>query len=158
MKTIAVLSDTHGNLEAIERVLPVLLSCDLVVHLGDCASDMKGYQSLIGDKLVCVRGNCDFTTGEKTKIVDFAGKRLLFTHGDLFGVKTTLNRIAYFAEEQGVDAVFFGHTHEAFCSRENGILFVNPGAMSRMQLQKSFAFVTITDKDILCNINTAIFR
>jgi len=155
MKTLAVLSDTHGNLSAIERVLPILESVDYVVHLGDCNADMKGFNS-IKDKLITVKGNCDFSIGEKTKIVDIEGKRLLFTHGDMFGVKSSLNRICYFAEENKVDAVFYGHTHEAFCESVNGILFVNPGAMARMQVQKSFAYVTVCDGKILCNINRSI--
>ena len=155
MRTLAVLSDTHGNLSAIEKILPILESVDFVVHLGDCNSDMKGFTS-IKDKLITVKGNCDLCIGEKVKMVEVEGKRLLFTHGDLFGVKSSLNRISYYAEENKVDAVFYGHTHEAFCESVNGILYVNPGAMARMQVQKSFAYVTVLEDKILCNINRSV--
>ena len=158
MKTIAVLSDTHGNVGAIERIMPVLEGCDLVVHLGDCFTDMSAFRERLKSKLICVRGNCDFSTEEKVKTVDIEGKRLLFTHGDLFGVKGSLTRLSYFAEEKQADAVFFGHTHEAMCERVNGILYVNPGAISRMSACKSFAFVTVSERGVLCNINTAIFQ
>ncbi len=156
MVTISVLSDTHGNLAAIEKALPVLETCNYVFHLGDCASDMKGFKSIFGDRLITVRGNCDMTLGDRYKIVEIENKRLLITHGDMFGVKTSLNRLSVFAEEQGVDAVFFGHTHTPFCKRAGGTLFVNPGAMSRMQPQKSFAYVTIADGKVNCSINYAL--
>ncbi|MBQ7164250.1 MAG: metallophosphoesterase [Clostridia bacterium] len=149
MKTIAVLSDTHGNYDAIEKIMPVLESCDFVAHLGDRFTDMQPYKKALGDKLVCVKGNCDFTAGDVYRILEVEGKRLLFTHGDAFGVKYSLTRLALFAEEQRADAVFFGHTHAAFEETRGGVLFVNPGALARTSFEKTFAFVTVTESKIV---------
>lgn len=153
MKTIAVLSDTHGNLSALEGVLPILSSCDMVFHLGDCFTDMRAFKGELGDKLVCVKGNCDIHPESKYKIVEVEGKRLLLTHGDCYGVKAGLTRLCYFAKEQGVDAVFFGHTHVACDEEADGVRFINPGALSLMTVEKSFAYVVIKDGKILCNHN-----
>lgn len=157
MKTIAVISDTHGNLNAIDKILPILESCDMVFHLGDGASDMRAYKSILEDKLVCVNGNCDFSSQDKWKLVEVEGKRLLLTHGDVFGVKGSLTRLKLFAEEKGANAVFYGHTHVAYKEEVDGILFVNPGSLARMCIDKSFAFVTIVNGKILCNHNRNAF-
>jgi len=157
MKSIAVLSDTHGNLSAIEAVFSILQSCDMVFHLGDCFTDMRGFKSALGDKLVCVKGNCDLYPESKYKIIELEGKRLLITHGDAFGVKSGLTRLSFFAKEQGVDAVFFGHTHMACCIEEDGVLYVNPGALARTGVDKSFAYVNIVNGKILCNHNRNVF-
>ena len=150
MKTIAVLSDTHGNYGAIEKILPILESCDLVFHLGDRFTDMRPFEKTLSGKLHCVKGNCDFTAGDIYKIIEIEGKRLLLTHGDAFGVKYSLTRLALFAEEQRADAVFFGHTHAAFEEEREGVLFVNPGSLDRMNFEKTFAFVTVTESKITC--------
>ena len=157
MKTLAVLSDTHGNLPAIERILPVLLTCDYVVHLGDHFTDMNAFKAVLGDKLYCVRGNCDAAPAEKVLTLEVDGCRLIFTHGDLFGVKSSLTRLAFFAEEKQADAVFYGHTHVASCERVGERLFVNPGAMTRFEADKSFAYITVSGGKITCNHNRSIF-
>ena len=39
MKTVAVLSDTHGNRKAIDRLSQILSECDYIIHLGDTSED-----------------------------------------------------------------------------------------------------------------------
>lgn len=156
MKTIAVLSDTHGNYAAIDGILPILESCDYVFHLGDCFTDMRPYSRILGDRLICVKGNCDFYGEARYRLAEVEGKRLLLTHGDAFGVKTSLTRLALFAEEQRADAVFYGHTHVAAEEYRNGILFVNPGSLDRLNVSKSFAYAVVTENKITCCHNRAI--
>jgi putative phosphoesterase len=61
--------------------------------------------------------------------VTIGGVRFLLTHGHLHNVKMTLIRLLADARAMGVDAVLFGHTHEAHCVREeDGLWVMNPGS------------------------------
>ena len=91
-----------------------------VIHSGD-----RGIFDAEG--VIMVQGNCDFR-GEKTIITTIEGKKVLITHGDLYGVKEGLMRISLLALEKNVDYVFFGHTHNPTYFEYKGIKFINPGA------------------------------
>ena len=39
MKTVTVLSDTHGNRRAMEKLDTVLAESDYIIHLGDTSGD-----------------------------------------------------------------------------------------------------------------------
>ena len=43
MKTIVVLSDTHGNRADISKISNIILESDYVFHLGDCYGDFVDY-------------------------------------------------------------------------------------------------------------------
>ncbi len=158
MKTLAVLSDTHGNVKDIQKILPIMQSCDYVVHLGDCMRDMYPFKEVLGTRLIQVKGNCDHEAGIKTAELEVEGKKLFFTHGDLFGVKSSMLSLSLYAKENSFDGVFFGHTHYCHLSQDGGIVYCNPGAMERLELEKSFAFVTVTKEKILCKINRSAVR
>ena len=157
MKSVAVISDTHGNRAAIEKILPVLLRCDYVFHLGDGLSDMKPFERELGERLVTVKGNCDAVCAEKTRLLEIEGKRIMLTHGDLYGVKYDFGRISFAARENRADAVFFGHSHTATVIEEGGVIFANPGTMARTAVEKSYMFVSVTGDKIKCTINRAAF-
>lgn len=59
MKTIVVLSDTHGNKDGVRRLSAVFKECDYVVHLGDGALDMSDVLAQYPKKTYVCRGNCD---------------------------------------------------------------------------------------------------
>jgi putative phosphoesterase len=52
----------------------------------------------------------------------------MVTHGHRYSVPY-LNRLAEKAREKKADIVIFGHTHCYFMKKEDGILFLNPGAI-----------------------------
>lgn len=157
MKTIGILSDTHGNYTAIDRAMSVLAECDYVFHLGDCFTDMRPYASALAGKLVCVKGNCDAARANAVEIVEVEGKRLMLTHGDRFGVKTTLQPLADYAAKEGADAVFYGHTHVAGIDERGGVTLVNPGALSFMTREKSIAYAVVASGKVVVKINGSLF-
>ena len=130
---ILVLSDSHGDLERARNILQYIGSkIDMVFHLGDYASDAmdleKEFPSIV---FHYVQGNCDYEAGVPDhKIVRTGGKAFLLTHGHKQGVHWNLDHIAYWAEEQGADAVLFGHTHRAFCDDHGRVMLFNPGSIS----------------------------
>jgi predicted phosphodiesterase len=68
------------------------------------------------------------------------------------GVKSGLTRITYYAKEKGVDACFFGHTHELTVFHESGIFFMNPGSLNfpRSLEKGSCGIVTISSEGKFC--------
>src|SRR3954451_24019267 len=78
VRRVAVLSDIHANVPALEAVLaePDVASAELVVMCGDLTwgpEPQRTYESIaaLGDRAVCVRGNADryvrqLTSGART--------------------------------------------------------------------------------------------
>ena len=50
------------------------------------------------------------------------------THGHRQGVKYSLGPLIRDAASANVQAVLFGHTHSAYCEREDNMWVVNPGS------------------------------
>lgn len=128
---ILVLSDTHGNMddEFIKKI-KYEEKFDMLIHCGDCCKDLDYIIKNIGiQNYVNVNGNCDFNKeAEDIEIIELVGKKILITHGHLFGVKRNLDNLTQFAEEKNVDVVVFGHTHKFFSKYINNILYFNPGS------------------------------
>ncbi len=156
MKKIVILSDTHGNLSAIYSVYDILLESDMVFHLGDHYDDMNELESVLGDKLYRVYGNCDFGRNPKEISVEVEGVKIFATHGDLYGVKRTATKLIERAKELGANAVFYGHTHCAEIKEIDGITLINPGSAERYSTNKSFCYCVISNGKITAVINKNI--
>lgn len=149
MKKLIILSDTHGNVSAMEQVFSIMKESDYIIHLGDCTADILLYKRDLSEKLYSVSGNCD--GGGCDLVLDIDGLKILLTHGDRYGVKSGLERLMFKAKEQGVDAVFYGHTHQASIDVCDGIIFINPGSMARFG-ERSYCYAVITNKKIIAKI------
>ncbi len=131
MKKIVVLSDTHHREENLKRITPILLENDLVIHLGDYVSDMNGLKAQLGDKLIQIKGNCDFMSqADDEQIINVEGVRIFLTHGHRYNVKTTLINLGYEALSKGCQLALYGHTHMADITEFEGVKLVNPGSLS----------------------------
>ena len=137
MKTAVILSDTHGNISDMEKLLPIMKESDFVFHLGDFQRDIDLYSSELSGKIISVKGNCD-GGGEET-VVDIEGVKVLAVHGDRYGVKSTPMKIYLRAKEIGANAVFYGHTHIAEIEEIDGVQLINPGAL-KGYTDKSYAY------------------
>lgn len=130
---ILVLSDSHASRHYMRRCVENVQP-DAVVHLGDYYNDAQDlaeeYPSI---PFYAVPGNCDRHRGyipdPETKLQIVGGVRFMLTHGHLHNVKMTLTRLLADARAMGVHAVLFGHTHEAYCVKEeDGLWVLNPGS------------------------------
>lgn len=134
---ILLLSDTHGNLSGMQKALEKFgANADYIVHCGDgTRGEAKWLRENVRHAgVICVRGNCDFT--DKLKDVEFfevCSKRIMVTHGHLFGVKYELGNLSYKAEEQGAELVFFGHTHICADETLGNVRMINPGSCGRWE-------------------------
>ena len=136
---ILVFSDSHSHPKYIENALEMHNhTADLIIFLGDGIRDIEYIKNRHSHlPFVVVKGNCDVFSSSDYRdyaVLDLDGIKVLITHGHLFGVKSGYDRILYRAEELGVDAVFFGHTHQPldFLSYvgEKKIHLFNPGSIA----------------------------
>lgn len=130
---ILVLSDSHSTLSFMRRCIQAV-EPDAVVHLGDHYDDGTAIAEEFGiGRFYQVPGNCDkyrlYTPVPETLVEKVCGVRLFMTHGHIHRVKSGLGALVADARRTGVQAVVFGHTHEAYCVQEDdGLWVVNPGS------------------------------
>lgn len=130
--TILVLSDSHGSISNMERAVEQT-SPDMILHLGDCWADAEALHELYPHiPMRQVPGNCDFRPMESTEqILCIRGFRILLCHGHTYGVKQSLLRAGYRAQEAELDLFLFGHTHIPLVDKQGKVWFVNPGSIGR---------------------------
>ena len=129
---ILVLSDSHSALSFMHRCIEAVKP-DAIVHLGDYYDDgLTIKESFPGTELYQVPGNCDrfrCPPGQPEILVQpVCGVNLYMTHGHRHNVKLALSTLLRDARACRVDAVLYGHTHQADCRQEDGLWILNPGS------------------------------
>ena len=143
MKKIVVVSDSHGNRQALDSLDGVFAESDVIIHLGDTSSDGGYVRSKYPDKTVVINGNCDFiSVGEKEKVLNIESVNIFCCHGHAYSVKSTLSRLALRAKELDCTVALYGHTHDALESEIDNVTLLNPGTLSRYS-QKSYLYLVI---------------
>lgn len=116
---IFVLADTHDHLPT--NIEALAEGVDEIWHLGDvCALSIVQTLENIGPPLTVVRGNCD-TNVEWPLYADLARN----------GLRFRLVHIPPDRVPENVDVVLHGHTHVQRNERREGVLFLNPGCVTR---------------------------
>ena len=149
MTRIAVVSDSHGGSFHLERFVEFckVEKMDRIFHLGDVVDDVRWLQRRLDIPITAVAGNCDLR-GAREARETVEGKRFLLVHGDKYGVKYTLDRLSYYAEENMMDAALFGHTHRSYSNYVGKVLMINPGALK----DGSLCVMEVTPQDIVPRI------
>lgn len=143
MKTVVVISDSHGNRRAFEKLYGIFGESDYIIHLGDTSSDGGFIRSAYPEKTIVVNGNCDpFKLGEDEKVLEVENVKIFMCHGHLYSVKSTLLRLAKRAKECGCKIALYGHTHSARADEIDGVTLLNPGNLSRYG-QNSYLYLVI---------------
>lgn len=146
MKNILVISDTHGNTKGIDKLMPKLVECHYIFHLGDINQDANRLKAQFGDKVISVLGNCDGNIAGDEKIVQIEEVKFLLCHGHNYAVKHTLDNLYYRGVEVGVDFCLYGHTHEKRIEKYKNLTLINPGTLSISAYEKSYLYMTVVDK------------
>ena len=136
---IAVISDTHGRTETVQEALRLIAPrlVELIIHCGDI--DDAETVALFSKQTHFVFGNCDHdragiraavtalgaTLHEPFGVLELAGKRLAFLHGDDGHLLRDLEQADTF------DYIFHGHTHIAKDENRGRTRVINPGALFR---------------------------
>ena len=139
MTKYLILSDIHGSELYLEAALTAQKDADVVVICGDMEFEVYDIEEIIRRHMSrsidirMVRGNCDaYFTSSSTLLdqISFpvgARHRALVTHGHLY--RASYDLMTYAAMEKECDIVIFGHIHRQVDKTENGIRFLNPGAL-----------------------------
>ncbi|MER2063342.1 MAG: metallophosphoesterase family protein [Alkalibacterium sp.] len=127
---IVVVSDNHGNTYFMEEIYTIHQEdTDEWVHCGD--SELLEVHPL-WQSYKTVLGNMDITNKFKLSRSEcINGFRYLIVHGHKHQVKRTYDRLIEEAKDEGVNVVFYGHTHIPKVEKEEGIVFINPGSITQ---------------------------
>ena len=150
---IAVLSDTHIPYAASQlpkKVCEVLEQSDAIIHAGDYAAEsvidtLQSFADFYG-----VRGNMDSIAIHNRVpaelIINLGGFAIGVMHGE--GKPDGLEeRVLASFKNKKLDAIVYGHSHQAKNEMRNGILLFNPGSPtdSRFAAFHSMGILTLED-------------
>ena len=141
---ILLVSDSHGNNEALNMLLKQYPNMDLYLHAGDSEQDEFSIKPFIS-----VRGNCDHYYDFPNYLVIPSPFGNIYVQHTPYVSKSVIN-------EHNAKIVIHGHTHVRRNETKNGILFINPGAISyaRDKFNGSYAIIEIDSKNVEVNFYT----
>lgn len=150
---IGIISDTHRMKQYMDKTIPYLKECDLIIHAGDNFIDTKYIYEMTNVGIMAVRGNCDFDNVEDEILFEVEDRNIFLCHGDKYEVKYGLEMLESKAKSINADIVVFGHTHNPIYIEKDSILYINPGSVSipRNVKYRSFVILEIKDKNIKFN-------
>jgi hypothetical protein len=147
MNKVLIISDNHGSLDRLQRVIETTGPYDLVLHCGDGQLPLEVYEPITGCPVRMVKGNCDSYALPVTELFDWKGYRIFMTHGHKQYVKFGLDDLIAEAKRQDADIVLFGHTHIPYMEMHEGVLFANPGSLTYPNFSEpSYAVMTLSEK------------
>lgn len=144
---IGVISDTHGNVKALEKAVRFFDGADLIVHAGDvlyhpprlgCGEgyDIPAFVEMLNNldtPVVIAQGNCDPQVYEELlkmpvqspyAYVCCEDTRIVANHGHLL----TKSMMAELCGRYKADYFISGHTHIPALERVGDIVLMNPGS------------------------------
>ena len=143
---IGVLSDTHvRSLENIpKKIIDSLSAVDLIIHAGDFTTMevLTGLKQL--GEVKAVQGNMDSYELKNIlpvrEILEIGNKRIGITHGS-GGPWRIEHRVRKTFDQDQVDIIVYGHSHQSQNKVIEGVLFFNPGKAT-----SSFGILTIEEE------------
>lgn len=174
---ILIASDLHGSREASEKLVSLdqKYKFSKIILLGDInysgarnippcdyyPIDVCKNLSLLKNKLIIIKGNCDSRVDEfvlnlhfsNKKILRVGKRKLILTHGDLYQEED-------FTYNDG-DIFMYGHTHISVLEKHNNHFVLNPGSttLPKMNTEKSYAiFDTKLNRITLFSMNDSVIK
>ena len=135
---ILLVSDSHGDYQALDQLAAKYPNMDLYLHAGDSEQDEFSIKPFIS-----VRGNCDHYYDFPNYLVILSPFGNIYVQHTPYVSKSVIN-------EHNAKIVIHGHTHVRRNETKNGILFINPGAISyaRDKFNGSYAIIEIDSKNV----------
>ena len=135
---ILLVSDSHGDYQALDQLAAKYPNMDLYLHAGDSEQDEFSIKPFIS-----VRGNCDHYYDFPNYLVIPSPIGNIYVQHTPYVSKSVIN-------EHNAKIVIHGHTHVRRNETKNGILFINPGAISyaRDKFNGSYAIIEIDIKNV----------
>ncbi len=144
------MSDSHGDREIVSEIKEKYSGkVDAIFHNGD--SELRSSDELWEDIFV-VGGNCDYDSGYPDSLVTNIDDIVIAqTHGHLYQINFTWDKLDYYAQEKTADICLYGHLHRPAAWKSGKTLFINPGSVSQPRgdiNEKLYAKIEITDQMI----------
>lgn len=131
MTKIIIISDSHGDLDNVRKIMKKEKDADAVIHLGDLIGQDEQLKEICKCPIYKVKGNGDFLSDNPiSDVIEIAGNRIFITHGHHYGVNYGLDKLYYAAQEMECNIAMYGHTHVPDNSVYGGMIIVNPGSVS----------------------------
>lgn len=127
---LLLVSDAHGNSRQAEALLKRFGADrpDALLFAGDGADIVPLLSTLA--PVYAVKGNCDPDSNLPLEIsMEFAGHKLLLTHGHRQRVKQNLDLLSACAKENEATIAIYGHTHHQGMDLVNRVFLINPGTL-----------------------------
>lgn len=139
MALIGLVSDSHGEWLRTRNAMELLRSkqCERILYMGDVETQ-EVLDALAGNCVSMVFGNCDnvsrlhdyaITLGLDVQhpagVVTVDEKRIAFLHGD------DDLKFHSFLDDESIDVIVHGHSHEKRDEVVNNTRCINPGALHR---------------------------
>ena len=141
MKTVGVISDTHGLLRP--EALEVLEGVDLIVHAGDIGSPqiIDALRELA--PVFAIRGNVDRGVWAD----EFSATEIVEVDDLLLYVLHDLGQLDLDPAAAGFRVVIYGHSHDPKVAEKQGVVYLNPGSAGprRLRLPISMARMVVGD-------------
>jgi putative phosphoesterase len=144
MKTIGVISDTHGVLRP--EAVKALRGVALIIHAGDVGrSDILEALRQIAP-VFAVRGNTDYEEWART--LPLTERVQVDQH--LLYVLHDVHQLGLNPTDQGIAAVICGHSHKLVIEKKRGVFYLNPGSAGprRFHLPVSVAVMRVTTRGL----------
>lgn len=146
---IGIISDTHGSLTALRKVVSMAPPVEFWIHCGDYAFDGERLEGMTGLTVYSVAGNCDVMRGPVTakpdQFLKIEDRRIWVTHGHLYMNETrSVREMGWWGQRLEQDLVIFGHTHVPVFEQQGNIWLINPGSPSRPRAGSAASFAVLS--------------
>lgn len=159
-----VISDIHGSKYYADKIIEIEQkeNPDKIILLGDLyyhgprnplpqeyePMEVSKILNTFKDKILCTKGNCDAEVDEmisEFKMEEYIrlnieGKKFFFTHGHKNNIDNPPDKI---------DVLIYGHFHKNFIQEKDGIVYANPGSISRPKDGTKHSYMIIDDREII---------
>ena len=146
---IAIISDTHlkKNSGQLDALITEFRNADLVIHAGDYGGAwvlayLENHFNFSG-----VWGNIDDDTIktllQEKLILNVGPYQIGVCHGH-GKTKTTIERAYDNFENNIVDIIIFGHSHQPIINTKNKVLMLNPGSLTSKRQERWFSYIMLT--------------
>ena len=115
---ILLISDSHGNNDAVDELIAKWPNVDLYLHAGDSESHPRSVYPFR-----VVRGNCDYSFDMQDELlIPTPFGNILMRHKKEVSDKKL--------KDNDVKVFIYGHTHVPECVKRKGVAFINPGSLA----------------------------
>lgn len=129
---ILVVSDTHGSMYHLERLLNEHKDFSRILHLGDIEGEADYLEALAECPVDIVAGNNDYEYDlPREKVITIGGHTIFMAHGHAYMVNYSKDRLLTAAIQRGAELALFGHTHVPFLDNTRCVTLLNPGSISK---------------------------